>query len=253
MSVPGNAPVWAHTTHGTAQADPRVAISAPTNPPRWTWLEEGSPDIDDAACSEMSEEAPVGRITDKRQRRRASHNAVERRRRDNINNQIMELAVLLPEHVLSEALSQSMQGGNKSLWHPQAPARPLMQTETPKVELHAGVPPQSCLHLESLHSAVQHLKPVSPHSKVLSAARYRPNKGIILRKSVTYITELQALTEQQQQRMTLLENELRTVYAQIANMNQGNQPINPPRVKLENEYDYSFACGSGVQGSSVIK
>ena len=36
---------------------------------------------------------------EKRRRRRESHNAVERRRRDNINEKISELATLIPEHL----------------------------------------------------------------------------------------------------------------------------------------------------------
>jgi hypothetical protein len=37
---------------------------------------------------------------EKRRRRRESHNAVERRRRDNINEKIGELATLIPECML---------------------------------------------------------------------------------------------------------------------------------------------------------
>lgn len=37
---------------------------------------------------------------EKRRRRRESHNAVERRRRDNINERIAELATLIPEVML---------------------------------------------------------------------------------------------------------------------------------------------------------
>ena len=37
---------------------------------------------------------------EKRRRRRESHNAVERRRRDNINEKISELATLIPECLL---------------------------------------------------------------------------------------------------------------------------------------------------------
>jgi hypothetical protein len=37
---------------------------------------------------------------EKRRRRRESHNAVERRRRDNINEKITELATLIPECML---------------------------------------------------------------------------------------------------------------------------------------------------------
>ncbi|CAE6440173.1 unnamed protein product [Rhizoctonia solani] len=41
-------------------------------------------------------------LSEKRRRRRESHNAVERRRRDNINEKISELSTLIPECLLSE-------------------------------------------------------------------------------------------------------------------------------------------------------
>ena len=40
---------------------------------------------------------------EKRRKRRESHNAVERRRRDNINEKIQELAMLLPDEWLSDS------------------------------------------------------------------------------------------------------------------------------------------------------
>ncbi|KAI8326963.1 hypothetical protein BD560DRAFT_468373 [Blakeslea trispora] len=43
----------------------------------------------------------------KRRRRRESHNAVERRRRDNINERIHELCTLLPERLLDTAPTSS--------------------------------------------------------------------------------------------------------------------------------------------------
>ena len=39
--------------------------------------------------------------SEKRRRRRESHNAVERRRRDNINEKISQLATLIPEVMLN--------------------------------------------------------------------------------------------------------------------------------------------------------
>ncbi|KAG2219492.1 hypothetical protein INT45_010412 [Circinella minor] len=44
---------------------------------------------------------------EKRRRRRESHNAVERRRRDNINERIHELSTLLPDHLLENAPTTS--------------------------------------------------------------------------------------------------------------------------------------------------
>ncbi|PVZ97037.1 hypothetical protein BB558_007025 [Smittium angustum] len=50
----------------------------------------------DSRDTEMEPRGRVSAITEKRRRRRESHNAVERRRRDNINEQIQELYSLLP-------------------------------------------------------------------------------------------------------------------------------------------------------------
>ncbi|CEG78327.1 Putative BHLH family transcription factor [Rhizopus microsporus] len=46
-------------------------------------------------------------IFEKRRRRRESHNAVERRRRDNINERIQELCTLLPERLIEAAPTSS--------------------------------------------------------------------------------------------------------------------------------------------------
>ncbi|KAI8879248.1 HLH-domain-containing protein [Backusella circina FSU 941] len=53
------------------------------------------PDYDD----DYSNQANMQAIMEKRRRRRESHNAVERRRRDNINDRIQELGTLLPDNV----------------------------------------------------------------------------------------------------------------------------------------------------------
>ena len=42
-------------------------------------------------------------MKDKRQKRRESHNAVERRRRDNINEKIQELAAIIPDEFMTPA------------------------------------------------------------------------------------------------------------------------------------------------------
>ncbi len=48
---------------------------------------------------------------EKRRRRRESHNAVERRRRDNINEKISELATLIPECLLDAGTGSSKEMG----------------------------------------------------------------------------------------------------------------------------------------------
>ncbi|KAG5458141.1 MAG: hypothetical protein BJ554DRAFT_1698 [Olpidium bornovanus] len=94
--------------------------------------------------------ANVELIYEKRRRRRESHNAVERRRRDNINEKIHELSTLLPD----------------------------------------------CL--------------ISPANK--------PNKGIILRKSVDYIRQLQQLVQQQAYRNAELESMLQAQGADVGSL-----------------------------------
>ncbi|CAO3658479.1 unnamed protein product [Rhizopus stolonifer] len=49
----------------------------------------------------------IQEIFEKRRRRRESHNAVERRRRDNINERIQELCTLLPERLIDSAPTTS--------------------------------------------------------------------------------------------------------------------------------------------------
>ncbi|KAI8974484.1 helix-loop-helix DNA-binding domain-containing protein [Pilobolus umbonatus] len=48
---------------------------------------------------EFTSQANMQALMDKKRRRRESHNAVERRRRDNINDRIQELGTLLPDNV----------------------------------------------------------------------------------------------------------------------------------------------------------
>lgn len=52
-------------------------------------------------------------MAEKKRRRRESHNAVERRRRDNINEKIKELSELLPEQYLTAAAESSSKGNAK--------------------------------------------------------------------------------------------------------------------------------------------
>lgn len=51
---------------------------------------------------QVAQSAPHATVDAKRQKRRQSHNAVERRRRDNINDRIQELARLVPAHRLDD-------------------------------------------------------------------------------------------------------------------------------------------------------
>jgi hypothetical protein len=53
-------------------------------------------------------------LKEKRQKRRESHNAVERRRRDNINEKIQELAAIIPDEFMTPP-SAMLQGASSPL------------------------------------------------------------------------------------------------------------------------------------------
>ena len=119
-------------------------------------------------------------LTEKRRKRRESHNAVERRRRDNINDRITELASLLPEVLLEQAANTKEddygQGASPS-------AGPGGANNSPMPNLLAlpslGASPRTAIPLFGAHMAQ------GAGAQAVAAAK--PNKGVILAKSVEYI------------------------------------------------------------------
>uniref|UniRef100_A0A1D1Z6K9 Microphthalmia-associated transcription factor n=1 Tax=Anthurium amnicola TaxID=1678845 RepID=A0A1D1Z6K9_9ARAE len=109
-------------------------------------------------------------LFEKRRRRRESHNAVERRRRDNINEKIHELSTLLPD-----------------------------------------------LYVDSAN---------------------KPNKGVILRKSVDYIRLLQSLVEQERSRNVKLESQVRELTSQTGIPIDNNSGSASSRSDLNNSSVY---------------
>ncbi|KAI8913133.1 helix-loop-helix DNA-binding domain-containing protein [Powellomyces hirtus] len=105
---------------------------------------------------------PMDVITEKRRRRRESHNAVERRRRDNINEKIQELATLLPDFLPTDDPAASTTNST---------------TGGPSTTPTAGTTPTSSSQAAPSSSA--------------SLLANRPNKGVILRRSVDYIRQIQ--------------------------------------------------------------
>ncbi|KAF8994444.1 hypothetical protein BDZ89DRAFT_55894 [Hymenopellis radicata] len=104
---------------------------------------------------------------EKRRRRRESHNAVERRRRDNINEKITELATLIPECLLEGATPNGSSSANAA--SPPAPDElwgGLLKDESP--------PPGG-------------VADVVPGNNNNAAGVIKANKGMILTKSVEYI------------------------------------------------------------------
>ncbi|KZT61726.1 HLH-domain-containing protein [Calocera cornea HHB12733] len=115
-------------------------------------------------------------LSEKRRRRRESHNAVERRRRDNINEKITELATLLPEGMLDPGAKEGEGGKVENMF----PIGNGMST---------GI--------------------ILADEDGKESPAVKANKGIILRKSVDYIRHLQQLVQAQAQRNRDLEDELR--------------------------------------------
>ncbi|KAJ3065167.1 hypothetical protein HK102_008014 [Quaeritorhiza haematococci] len=121
------------------------------------------------AIDETEQKSSLEVINEKRRRRRESHNAVERRRRDNINEKIQELSTLLPEFQSSD-------------------------------------PSQT-----------------------------KPNKGVILRKSVDTLRHLQALAAKQQERIQELEGVLQRILMEtgVGEANLGlSVPLGTPMESL---------------------
>lgn len=145
---------------------------------------------------------PVRSEQERRKRRRESHNLVERRRRDTINERIAELASLLPEAMLLDAIAHSQGGGNNSKVVQVAVPEEILSrlNSAGRHEMGGG----STLDILSLASA-------PANSETLALAQARPNKGIILRKSVDYIRALQEFIEQQGKHARMLREEVERV------------------------------------------
>lgn len=116
-------------------------------------------------------------LTEKRRKRRESHNAVERRRRDNINDRIQELATLLPEVLLEQAVNAK----DDDIFGDGAGASGLVS------------PNSAVLPLPPLGTSPEQWAAMTAHlthgtgNQTMGTAGNKPNKGVILCKSVEYI------------------------------------------------------------------
>ena len=102
---------------------------------------------------------------EKRRRRRESHNAVERRRRDNINEKISELATLIPECMLD----------------------PTCGSSRSKLHSHRFTLTCSAGGLPASEDPMALVEPKKEDSAETDNGVVKANKGMILRKSVEYI------------------------------------------------------------------
>ena len=112
---------------------------------------------------------------EKRRRRRESHNAVERRRRDNINEKISELATLIPECLLDpSATTTGLPTNDDGLLSPTSPVGGGFDDDE-----------KDLVGKDSLKDGLKDSSNNSKESK--EGAAVKANKGMILRKSVEYI------------------------------------------------------------------
>ncbi|GJN93217.1 hypothetical protein Rhopal_006264-T1 [Rhodotorula paludigena] len=163
-------------------------------------------------------------VSEKRRKRRESHNAVERRRRDNINDRIAELATLLPEAFISApgtvdpalalagglgtALGAVVEGvtagsdsqGAEGAASPAIGTLSLMSPAPPAAAVLSGSPASA----PGSGFAGEGGKQLSAQQQ---AALNKPNKGVVLAKSVDYIRFLQQIVELQQQQSTELQRQ----------------------------------------------
>ncbi|KAM0749592.1 HLH-domain-containing protein [Meredithblackwellia eburnea MCA 4105] len=161
--------------------------------------------LDDVPEDATSKQAAL--LTEKRRKRRESHNAVERRRRDNINDRITELASLLPDCLLEQANNANDDGES-----PSGSNNPLSPS--------SGLPPPSLLGTSPSLAAAIGLGPsTGQQSAAAASAAAKPNKGVILAKSVEYIRYLQQLLALHSQRNNELERMVQDL--QISDPNSG--------------------------------
>ncbi|KAI0784125.1 helix-loop-helix DNA-binding domain-containing protein [Abortiporus biennis] len=141
---------------------------------------------------------------EKRRRRRESHNAVERRRRDNINEKISELATLIPECLLDPAASLGVPNATSGASAEELLFGGVTKDPSDKKESSVG--------LNSGDDDKEKEKDGGKESlgKDESGTTVKANKGMILRKSVEYIRYLQQLVTAQASRNRDLEDQLQT-------------------------------------------
>lgn len=136
--------------------------------------------IPTAALSPQDKQALIA--NEKRRRRRESHNAVERRRRDNINEKISELATLIPECML--------EGGNVAPSNNGGSVSPSMESHPSFLD---GADPLlpvslSAMKKDDIGRDDGDQAPSTPTSGLHGESGIvKANKGMILRKSVEYI------------------------------------------------------------------
>lgn len=193
-------------------------------------------------------ERDAKKVIDRRRRRRESHNAVERRRRDLINERIAELAILLPEAMLLEAVASSTGGGTAPHIDLSIFAKSCPCTERKKAITASSVR-NAVEHSDHESSSVNGISPPSTSARqarergealldavcdgtcsqaneaALELAQSKPNKGVVLTKAVEYIKHLHEICAAMRSTNVELQDQLdsirRTILGGSSNSNTG--------------------------------
>ncbi|GAA94545.1 uncharacterized protein L969DRAFT_91499 [Mixia osmundae IAM 14324] len=146
-------------------------------------------------------------VPDKKKRRKEQHCAVEQRRRSNINDKIAELATLLPQIMLDPTAGSREPSRSRERRTGSAET----EAETPMSPFGPGTSSFDARHASLVTAGL----PSNPFENMTvqqiaqQSSLGRPNKGLILAKSVDYIRHLQQIIEAQAVRTEELEDTLR--------------------------------------------
>ncbi|KAH9849047.1 helix-loop-helix DNA-binding domain-containing protein [Lenzites betulinus] len=176
---------------------------------------------------------------EKRRRRRESHNAVERRRRDNINEKISELATLIPECLLDPNATITMPASLS------VPGEDLIyggvRISTDKKEGSGSAEPEDAPGATPTAA--------SGASAADGANAVKANKGMILRKSVEYIRYLQQIVSAQATRNQDLEQQLCAFRGGVAPGTPSSGMDSEGELKLHDEVDFVLGSNGDAAGS----
>ncbi|KAI0824875.1 helix-loop-helix DNA-binding domain-containing protein [Trametes gibbosa] len=181
---------------------------------------------------------------EKRRRRRESHNAVERRRRDNINEKISELATLIPECLLDPNATIAMPASLS------VPGEDLIyggvRINTDKKEGSGSVEPEDMNPSSTPTTA----NGASAANATDVGNAVKANKGMILRKSVEYIRYLQQIVSAQANRNQDLEQQLQAFRGGAAPSTPSSGMDSEGELKLHDEVDFVLN-GTSTNGDAT--
>ncbi|KAI1788094.1 HLH-domain-containing protein [Ganoderma leucocontextum] len=181
---------------------------------------------------------------EKRRRRRESHNAVERRRRDNINEKISELATLIPECLLDpngpEIATMTLPASLSAASGEDLLFGVTITNPPEKKEGSGSAEPEDPVNSGSTPTTTTG---GSAANGVDGNSIVKANKGMILRKSVEYIHYLQQLVSAQANRNRDLEQQLQAFRGESATDASSVSGDGDGEMKLHDEVGFALLNG----------